>query len=240
MSRPLGFISFDIDDTLYPTADFFKLARENSVRAMLAMGFDVPEEAACRELEELIQEFTSNDRHLFDRLVQRFPPACSAGINPLILVAAAVTAYHNTKQQALRPHPDVLNTLASLKAQGYRMGAISQGFGIKQAEKLVRLNVLPYLDKSAIFLSDQVGISKSNPKFFLRAAEAVGVAPDRCMHVGDHPVRDIEPAKAAGWHTVLCKFSGRHHLQPCAARPDFVVESFLALEAVLEQHFRPA
>jgi radical SAM protein with 4Fe4S-binding SPASM domain len=42
------------------------------------------------------------------------------------------------------------------------MGVVSQGWTVKQAQKLARLRVLPFLDKRVLFFSEQMGMSKSN------------------------------------------------------------------------------
>jgi FMN phosphatase YigB (HAD superfamily) len=54
------------------------------------------------------------------------------------------------------------------------LGVITHGLEYKQAEKLLLLKVVPYLNPAAIFISDQVGISKPNPKLYQRACAALG------------------------------------------------------------------
>ena len=237
---PLALITFDIDDTLYSTSDFVRLARENSLKAMLGMGLAMDLEAALCELNEVVQEFTSNDEHHFDRLLQRLPKAALGGVNPAILIAAGVAAYHDTVHNQLRPYEDVLEGVRILKEKGFRLGALSQGYSVKQAEKLVRLRILPFLDQRAIFLTDQVGMSKANAKFYKHAAQSLGLQPEHCMHVGDRPDRDIDPANAAGWITVLNRRSGHYHDRPGATPPAHTVHNFWDLTEILDKDFRPA
>ena len=238
--KPLALITFDIDDTLYSTSEFVRLARENSLKAMLAMGLVMDLENAIGELNEVVQEFTSNDEHHFDRLLQRLPKESLGGVNPAVLIAAGVAAYHDTVQSQLRPYEDVLENVRILREKGFRLGALSQGYSVKQAEKLVRLRVLPFLDKRAIFLTDQVGMSKGNAKFYRRAAQTLDLQPETCMHVGDRPDRDIDPANQAGWITVLNRRSGHYHDRPGATPPAFTVHNFWDLTEVIEKGFVPA
>lgn len=238
--KTLAFISFDVDDTLYSTTDFVRLARENSLKAMLAAGLRCDLELARAELGEVIQEFSSNDEHHYDRLLQRLPPACLDGMNPAILVAAGVAAYHDTVVHSLAPYEDVLECIRRVREQGYRLGVISQGYTVKQAEKLVRLRLLPFLDRQAIFLSEQLGMSKANPKFFQRVAQALGAPPEQCMHVGDRPDRDIDPANQAGWITVLNRRSGRYHERPGVTPPAYTIHNFWDLGEILTREFTPA
>jgi putative hydrolase of the HAD superfamily len=123
-------------------------------------------------------------------------------------VAAGVVAYHRTKEQGLPMLPDAQALLEALKAAGVRCGILSAGLQVKQAEKLIRLGTLPYLDPGAIFFSDQMGVSKPNPKIYAKACRALGVATSRAIYVGDRPDHDVAPARAAGLKTVL--YRGGH------------------------------
>lgn len=238
--RPLSLLSFDIDDTLYSSTDFARLARENALKAMIQAGLELDLKAALAELNEVVEEFTSNDPNHFDRFLQRLPQPLLSGINPAILVAAGVAAYSDTVHDGLAPYEDALDAFKRLHAARFRLGIVSQGYTVKQAVKLVRLRLLPFLDKKAIFLSDQLGMSKANPKFFQRAAELAGAPPGQCMHVGDRPDRDIDPANAAGWLTVLNRRSGRYRERPGVTPPAYVIQNFWDLVEIVERDFERA
>ncbi|HEY3321422.1 MAG TPA: HAD family hydrolase [Planctomycetota bacterium] len=237
--QPLSLITFDIDDTLYSSTDFARLARENALKGMIQAGLKVDFNTAAGELEEVVTEFTSNDPHHLDRVLQRLPQAALDGINPAVLVAAGVVAYRDTVHTSLVPYEDAVEAFKRLKAAGFRLGVVTQGLTVKQAEKIVRLKILPYLDKRAVFFSDQVGTSKSNPKFFLRAAERFDVRPSACMHVGDRPDRDIDPANKAGWLTVLNRRSGRYHERPGVTPPAYTIHNFWDFIEIIERDFEP-
>lgn len=236
----LSLITFDIDDTLYASADFARLARENALKAMIAAGMNLSLEEAARELNEVVNEFSSNDIHHFDRLLQRIPQSALGGFNPAILVAIGVAAYHDTIYESFTPYEDGVEALKTLHAKGFALGVVSQGHTVKQAEKVVRLRILPYLHKRAIFFTDQLGISKSSQKFYKRAAEQFGADPKTCMHVGDRPDRDIDPANAEGWITVLNRRSGHYHLKPGATPPAHTIQNFWDLIEIVEKNYTPA
>jgi putative hydrolase of the HAD superfamily len=235
--RVLRLITFDVDDTLYSSTDFARLARENALKAMLAAGLKSDLPALQTELDEIVQEFTSNDEHHFDRLLCRIPESQLDGINPAVLIAAGVTAYHDTVHDSLRAYEDALECIKKLHGLGYKLGVISQGYTVKQAVKLVRLRILPFLEKKAIFLSDQIGTSKSNPKFYSRSAERFGVPSKECMHIGDRPDRDIDPANEAGWVTVLNRRTGRYHARPGVTPPAYTIHNFYDLLEIVERDF---
>ena len=137
-------IFFDIDDTLYSTSEFARLARQRSIEAMLEAGLNIPRETLARELEEVVSEFPSNYEHHYDKLLLRLPAEALAGINPAVVVAAGVVAYHQTKVRELRPYDDVLFALRRLSRTGLILGVITGGLAVKQAEKLIRLRVLRF------------------------------------------------------------------------------------------------
>ena len=238
--QTLGLITFDIDDTLYPSAEFARSARENAVKAMIQAGLQLEAKAALAELDEVVAEFSSNDEHHLDRLLQRMPESCTRGVNPAILVAAGIVAYRGTVHEGLVLYEDAQECLKRLHAGGYRLGVVSQGWTVKQAEKVVRLKILPYLDNKSIFFTDQIGISKANSKFYRRVAELAGLPPPQCLNVGDRPDRDIDPANAAGWLTVLNRRSGRYHQLAGLTPPAYTVQNFWDLIEIIEKNFEPA
>lgn len=235
--RRLRAVFFDIDDTFFSTSSFAERARENSVDAMIAMGLSADRETVLRELREVISEFSSNYEHHFDQLLHRLPAETRRGVNPALLVAAGIVAYHETKFRELTAYPDVLDVLRILSGSGLLLGVITAGLTVKQAEKLIRLRVYPYFHPEAIFISDQIGISKPNPKLYLRACESMGIAPREAMYVGDHPRHDIDPAHAVGMWTVWNRREGRHLSEDGASRPDFVIYNFWDLLALLRSDF---
>lgn len=219
-------IFFDIDDTLFSTSTFAERARENSVEAMIAMGVRCDRKTMLRELEEVVEEFSSNYEHHYDKLLSRLPLECTIGLNASLVIAAGVVAYHETKFRELSSYDDVTEVLQLLSRYPLTLGVISSGLTLKQMEKLIRLKVYPYLSPAAILISDQVGIGKPNPKLYLRAAERVGVQPGDAMYVGDHPIHDVDAAKAAGFRTIWNRREGKHLDQKGTTKPDHVIFNF--------------
>ncbi|MEW6027015.1 MAG: TIGR02253 family HAD-type hydrolase [Planctomycetota bacterium] len=234
-------VFFDIDDTLYSTSIFASRARHNSVKAMIALGLDFPENALVRELEEVIKEFSSNyDRH-FDKLLLRIPKRAYEGINPSVLVAGAVIAYHETKSRELVPFPDVAPILRALAKSGLVLGVITDGLSVKQTEKLIRLKLYNLFTPGAIFISDEIGISKPNIKLYQRACDEFNLSPAEVMYVGDDPVNDIDPAKKLGMKTALVKRparptggGGKYLVRQGKLKPDYTITDFRQLRKIVK------
>ena len=228
-------VLFDIDDTLCPTTEFAQRARRNAVRAMVAAGLAEKEERVLAELEEVISEFSSNYAHHFDKLLLRMSPSALRHQNRALIVAAGVVAYHDTKFRELKPFDGVTPLLSDLRRAGMRLGIITHGWSLKQAEKLVRLRLVRHFDPAAIFISDQIGISKPNPKIYTTALRAMNLEASQTMYVGDSPVNDIAPPAEVGMVTVWARHASRQQSSP--VKPDHEIWSFGELREILRQSY---
>lgn len=233
----LSAIFFDVDDTLYSTTAFASLARQRAVEAMVRTGLRLPAEVVRRELDEVISEFTSNYPNHFDKLLLRLPAGAWAGRNRGLIIAAGVMAYHATKSE-LAPFPDVLPFLKLLQDKtDLLLGIVTHGLEIKQAEKLLLLGVVPFLHPEGIFISDQVGISKPNPKLYSRACERFSLDPREVMYCGDSPAHDIDPPNRLGMCTVRVHRENRFEGIQSETPPDYEIHSFDELVPHLAKDF---
>ena len=240
MNRQLKAIFFDIDDTLYSTSEFAKVARLNSVHAMIKAGLHMSTAACFRELREIIEEFGSNFGKHYDTLLLRIPPETYRGVNPALIVAAGAVAYHETKFKQLKPYQDALEVLQLLSQTNLTIGIITAGLEIKQAEKLIRLNLLDYINQQAIFITDQIGIGKPNRKLYQNACDSLSLAPECCMYVGDNPLNDIDPPNKIGMITVLNRRSGRYLEIKGKTKPDYLIHDMWELLEILRREFKLA
>lgn len=234
----LSAVFLDIDDTLYSTTDFAQLARDRATEAMVRQGLRLPIEVVRRELSEVIAEFSSNYPNHFDKLLLRLPNHSWSGTNRALIVAAGISAYHDTKSE-MEPFPDVLPFLQSMQEHtDLLVGVITHGLELKQAEKLLRLGVVPYLHSEAIFISDQLGISKPNPKLYRRACARFGLDPREVMYVGDNPAHDIDPPNSLGMVTVrMRRPCGKHAGEESVTPATYEVSSFEQLQVGLSSDF---
>jgi putative hydrolase of the HAD superfamily len=234
---PLQAIFFDIDDTLFSTTVFADKARRAAVDAMVRAGLQADRNDAKRELDEVITEFSSNYGGHFDKVLDRLEPESFAGHNRAVIVAAGVVAYHDTKWRELKVYDDVYEVLKWLGGTSLVRGIVSAGITIKQAEKLVRLEVLEFLTPSAIFFTDQVGFSKPNPKLYRRVLQRLKLTSGRCLYVGDNPTHDIDPCNREGWSTVRIRRSGRHASEEGATTAKHEIRDFFELRRLLQDTY---
>ncbi|MDE0959703.1 MAG: TIGR02253 family HAD-type hydrolase [Planctomycetota bacterium] len=228
-------VFFDIDGTLFSTSDFASRAREASVDAMIGAGLPVSREELLEELAEVVFEFSSNYERHFDKLLLRLPRRFLKGLNPAVIIAAGIVAYHDTKTRLLEPFVDVVEVLHRLRHTELLLGIITEGLEIKQAEKLVRLRLLEFFQQKAIFISHQVGISKPNPKLYQRACTDLNLRPSECVYVGDNPLMDVDPANEIGIVTVQVQREDRFRNIVGQSQPDHIVQNFWDLAEVLRE-----
>ncbi len=134
----------------------------------------------------------------------------------------------------VRPYGGCRETLQTLAAEGYRLGILSHVAWPPDACQawFVRWGLADYLDFYSF--SSEVGWIKPNPRHFAHAVDLAGVAPEHILHVGDHPLRDINGARAHGLGTCL-RLTERMHpdadLATC--RPDHVITNIDELPDLL-------
>jgi putative hydrolase of the HAD superfamily len=238
MARRLDAILFDIDDTLFSTSEFAARARRNAIRTMIQYGLEMDEEAAYRELSEVIAEFSSNYPSHFDKLFVRLPKEkYYPNANVAVLIAAGVIGYHETKSLELRPFADVPSTLRRLARLDLKLGVVSAGLQAKQAEKLIRLGLYRHFRPDAIFISEQIGIGKPNPKLWQSACASLRIAPEHAMYVGDNPAQDIDPCNQLGMITVRSRRPTRWKDVEGATQARYEIASFEELPGILTRDF---
>lgn len=203
-------VFFDIDDTLYDTSGFAKLARKAALNAMIDAGLPLSHDDAYKLLREIIKDKGSNyDKHL-NVLTKRV-----FGEEKPLLIAIGMITYHNVKFALLRLFPDTMSTLIHLKAQGYHLGVISNGLTIKQYEKLVRLGLHHFFD--SVITSQEAGVEKPDSAIFEMAMNKMGCKAENSVMVGNSFKDDILGAVDAGMSAVYLtpglKDSEKEHLK---------------------------
>lgn len=94
--------------------------------------------------------------------------------------------------------------LKELKARGYLTGVITNGPSVLQNHKMDTSGLRPYCD--IVVVSGDEGVHKPDPRLFEITAERLGVKPQECVYVGDHPVNDIQGALSAGMRAIRMNF----------------------------------
>jgi len=97
-------------------------------------------------------------------------------------------------------YADVLPALQNLQAQGWRMVVLSN-WDYSLHRILRNLGVSAMFEH--VFASLQEGPEKPDPALFSIVSQRVGLPPEAILHVGDHPLDDLEGARNAGWQALF-------------------------------------
>lgn len=188
-------VFLDIDDTIYNTSEFAKLARRAALSAMIDAGLPLSHEDAYKLLREIIKEKGSNyNKHLnvlTKRVFEEEKP---------LLIAIGMITYHNVKFALLRLFPNTMPTLIDLKSKGYKLGVISNGLTIKQYEKLVRLGLHHFFD--FVITSEEAGVEKPDTAIYELAMKRMGCDPENSVMIGNNFKDDIMGAIDAGMSAI--------------------------------------
>ena len=114
---------------------------------------------------------------------------------------------------------------------------MSAGITLKQAEKILRLHIYEFLSPQAIFITEQIGISKPNPKLYQKVLDSLNLDASRTMYVGDNPRHDVDPCNELGIITVWNRRSGRHSREDGKSDPRYTIHNFYELRDILSTDF---
>ncbi len=96
---------------------------------------------------------------------------------------------------SLHLYPDVEALLSSLRGD-YSLGLVTNGASDTQRTSLRTLGLEQAF--ASVTISGEIGCVKPDPAIFEAALGELRAEPWRTWHIGDHPVTDVEGARAAG------------------------------------------
>lgn len=105
-------------------------------------------------------------------------------------------------RRSLVPRPGVVETLATLRDRGYRVGLISNC--TEEVSRLWESTLFAPLFDYAI-LSFDVGLAKPDHRIYKLATEKLRVAANECLYVGDGNDGELSGAERVGMTSVLMR-----------------------------------
>ncbi len=131
--------------------------------------------------------------------------------------------------------PGARETLAVLRARGYRLGLVSNTpWGSPDylwRGQLERFGLARFFEVTCF--SSDVGFRKPDPRIFRAALKALDVPAGRAVFIGDEPEADIGGAHAAGLGSV---WVDRHHCDPPDPAADVTIRHLADLRHHLPTH----
>jgi FMN phosphatase YigB (HAD superfamily) len=216
---PLGVV-VDLDDTLYPQADYLASAAAAVGAAASDAGLDgVAVHAALRhELATGSDAGGTVDRAL---LAVGVPASALPGYVP-----GLVAAFTGHTPPRLMPYPGVEEALRALAAAA-PLACLTDGNPVIQAAKLAATGLQPLLP--VVVVTDALGgrsARKPHPTGIRTVAARLGVPPDRLLVIGDRPGKDVAVAAAVGARAIRVR-QGEYAGAPDEPRAWAVTGSFL-------------
>ena len=221
LGPPPSAVVVDLDDTLYPQADYLASAAAAVGTAAGNAGLDgAAVHAALRhELAAGSDAGGTIDRAL---LAVGVPPAALADVVPPL-----VTAFTGHTPRRLAPYPGVEVALRSLAAAA-PLACLTDGHPRIQAAKLAATGLGDLLP--LVVVTDALGgraARKPCPDGLLAIAAQLGVPVDRLLVIGDRPGKDVAVAAAVGARAIRVR-QGEYATAPDEPRAWAVTDSFPA------------
>lgn len=228
-------VFFDLDNTL---CDYWASSRQ-----ALADALDLAvQRHPAADREALRQDYNAISREAqratgtevlseFGR-VQRFSLVLARhNIHDPALAAQLADLFDRQIIARLQPFDDALPVLDALVGRVH-LGLVSNGPSAMQREKIAALGIARYFD--SIFISEEVGIAKPDPRLFQHILQQTGFLPQDAIYIGDSQDHDVTVAKRSGVRAVWFNRRGRA-ADPAYPLPDHTVSTlsdFLALLAL--------
>ena len=139
-------------------------------------------------------------------------------------------AENTSKRSAL--YPGVKEGVAWLKAQGYRLGCVTNKAARFTLPLLKDLGVHGHFE--IIISGDTLPQRKPDPAPLLHAARFFGVEPEQALMIGDS-ISDVKAARAAGFQIVCMSYGYNHGADIRDFHPDAVVDSMVEIRDLLQE-----
>ena len=218
-------ILFDLDDTLFDCYGLLvEAARRRAARAMVQAGLPCSEEEAYQKQIELAEQHGPRF-DVFDAMAEQhgMPPS---------LAQVALAAYNSEEVGDIQPFPDVPQTLAELRSQGYKLLIYTSGVYARQQKKIDALGIRPHFDE---ILINDLETGEHRDDCFLDLLARHRLKPEEVLCVGDRVQSEIKTANSLGMTTAQMLHGRFKDLAPKTdlEEPDYKISRISELHHIL-------
>lgn len=202
MTRPVSAVLLDLDDTLYPQAEY--LASAWSAVADRGAELGLPRDRLFAALTAVAARGSARGGIVDE--------AVAAVDGPAAVVPELVAAFHATRPARLDPYPGVGDALRELRVR-VPIAVVTDGAVAGQRAKLAALRLDDAFDVTV--LSDRWGRAyrKPHPHPFRTALARLGVDAADAVMIGDRPDKDVAGAATIGLRAIRVR-TGEYHDVP--------------------------
>jgi len=201
-ARRIGFVLFDLDDTLIDHRGAATTAFRHAVGRW--------DPGSTHDLDVLLELWERLEREEYDRYLsgacthaeqrvrrlERFLPVLGVDGGDADVLTAEFQHYLDAYVAAWAPFADVTASLDELEVAGIGGAVLTNGDPRQQRLKLERTGLVDRFDR--ILTPTEVGAPKPRPEAFATACTMLGLDPERTAYVGDNLEVDALGAAAAG------------------------------------------
>jgi putative hydrolase of the HAD superfamily len=211
-----------IDAVVLDAGGVLLLPDPEGLRELLAPFGAEPDDERCRwghyASTRVVDQLGRADWRAIDRNV-----AAELGVPEEHLDAAtdAIDKAYNTRPWV--PIEGAAEALVALQTAGFPLAVVSNASGTMEAQlahhDICSIDGETHAEVAVVVDSHVVGVEKPDPAIFRFALDALDVAPERCLYVGDTVFFDVNGARAAGLHPLhvdpynLCPIPGHPHVR---------------------------
>jgi putative hydrolase of the HAD superfamily len=207
-------VLFDLDDTLWPIVPVIERAENLLYDWLKRHAPAVTERVTIESMRKRRQQLMATDSvYQLDLRILRHTVLTEAFLDAgldVSLVEQAMAVFSKARNE-VTPFEDVLPTLERLQGQVI-LGSISNGVADLDA-----IGIAHYFQASVA--AYRVGRAKPDAAIFHAACDALGIAPQDALYIGDDPLLDVEGAQKAG---LRAAWINRVELEPVRMLPDHV------------------
>ena len=198
-------ISFDLDDTLWPCGPVIQRAEQQLYDWLTEQAPGIPANYSMEAMRQHRLAFQQANPDIAHDLTRVRHGALRQLMDihgyPSSLVDQGTALFREARNQ-VTPYPDVLPVLESLSTR-YKLVSVTNG----NAE----IDKTPLSDVfHRSFTAAEAGAARPDPALFQAVLDWSAIAPASVLHVGDDPVRDVEPARQLGLRTAWIKRGASH------------------------------
>ena len=231
---------FDMDDTLLNTSGGVEESwRVVCSEAAPALGADAVKlrEAIRHEATEFWRDEAAVEAQWRTRLAAAREHVVQLALRSQGLDEAAAAGisshYWDEVSSRMVLFEDAVETLETLKGEGYRLGLITNGPAEMQLWKVGQFDLERHFD--VIVIEGVFGKGKPHPDVFRHALTSTGTQPEDAWHVGDNLYADIGGAQRAGLHAVWIHRNRLEMQAQPAAIPDRIIAHLAELRDALRE-----
>ncbi len=149
------------------------------------------------------------------------------GINLPELAKEIAERYRDLREERFCVFPGAIETLDRLRAEGVRLGLITNGSAAGQRAKIERFKLAQQFDY--VLVEGEFGVGKPDPRVYETALEALAVDAAKTWSVGDNLEWDVGAPQQLGVYGIWVDIERKGLPAGAVVRPDRIIKSIAEL-----------